>query len=130
MDFTKLSKKDITKLYNDACNYYYNSDSPIMTDDEFDNLYKGQVSKTGVAVLPSKRTRRIPEIKNPINVFVDDLVSIDISNWFDDLDIAIDKNEKITFDILEDDGSGSLKSITDLEISNWIEFNSDKNFTV
>ena len=38
MDFTKLSKKDITKLYNDACNYYYNSDSPIMTDDEFDNL--------------------------------------------------------------------------------------------
>tara|TARA_B100001248_G_scaffold226280_1_gene184193 strand:+ start:451 stop:2229 length:1779 start_codon:yes stop_codon:yes gene_type:complete len=38
MDFTKLSKKDITKLYNDACHYYYNTDSPIMTDDEFDNL--------------------------------------------------------------------------------------------
>ncbi len=34
-------------------------------NDEFENLYKGQVSKTGVAVLPSKRTRRIPEIKNP-----------------------------------------------------------------
>ena len=28
---------------------------------------------------------------------------------------------------MEDDGSGSLKSITDLEIFNWIEFNSDKN---
>lgn len=38
MDFTKLLKKDITKLYNDACHYYYNTDSPIMTDDEFDNL--------------------------------------------------------------------------------------------
>ena len=32
-------------------------------NDEFENLYKGQISKSGVAVLPSKRTRRIPEIK-------------------------------------------------------------------
>ena len=35
------------------------------TNDEFENLYKGQVSKSGVAVLPSKRTRRIPEVKKP-----------------------------------------------------------------
>ena len=35
------------------------------TNDEFENLYKGQVSKSGVAILPSKRTRRIPEIKKP-----------------------------------------------------------------
>jgi len=33
------------------------------TNDEFENLYKGQVSKSGVAILPSKRTRRIPEVK-------------------------------------------------------------------
>ena len=33
------------------------------TNDEFENLYKGQVSKSGVAILPSKRTRRNPEIK-------------------------------------------------------------------
>ena len=26
-------------------------------------MYKGQISKSGVAILPSKRTRRIPEIK-------------------------------------------------------------------
>ena len=35
------------------------------TNDEFENLYKGQISKSGVAILPSKRTRRIPEIKKP-----------------------------------------------------------------
>ncbi len=35
------------------------------TNDDFENLYKGQVSKSGVAILPSKRTRRIPEIKKP-----------------------------------------------------------------
>jgi DNA-directed RNA polymerase subunit omega len=34
-------------------------------DDEFENLYKGQVSKSGIAILPSKRTRRIPEVKKP-----------------------------------------------------------------
>ena len=33
------------------------------TNDDFENLYKGQVSKSGVAILPSKRTRRIPEVR-------------------------------------------------------------------
>ena len=41
-------------------------------EDDFDKTYKGEVSKSGTAVLPSKRTRRIPEkanldIKNLIN---------------------------------------------------------------
>tara|TARA_B100000886_G_scaffold306692_1_gene239206 strand:+ start:1087 stop:1587 length:501 start_codon:yes stop_codon:yes gene_type:complete len=34
-------------------------------NDDFENLYKGQVSKSGVAILPSKRIRRIPEVKKP-----------------------------------------------------------------
>jgi DNA-directed RNA polymerase subunit omega len=32
-------------------------------NDEFESLYKGQISKSGIAILPSKRTRKIPEIK-------------------------------------------------------------------
>ena len=35
------------------------------TNDDFENLYKGQVSKSGVAILTSKRTRRMPEVKKP-----------------------------------------------------------------
>ena len=35
------------------------------TNDDFEDLYKGQISKSGVAILPSKRTRRIPEVKIP-----------------------------------------------------------------
>ena len=38
-------------------------DTEEETNDEFENLYKGQVSKSGIAILPSKRTRRIPEVK-------------------------------------------------------------------
>ena len=29
--------------------------------DDFENIYKGEVSKSGVPILPSKRARRIPE---------------------------------------------------------------------
>ena len=30
-------------------------------DDSFDKMYKGEVSKSGTAILPSKRVRKIPE---------------------------------------------------------------------
>ena len=30
-------------------------------EDNFDKIYKGEISKSGTAILPSKRTRRIPE---------------------------------------------------------------------
>ena len=29
--------------------------------DDFDKIYKGEISKSGTAILPSKRTKRIPE---------------------------------------------------------------------
>ena len=29
--------------------------------DEFENLYKGEISKSGTPILPSKRARKIPE---------------------------------------------------------------------
>jgi len=32
-------------------------------NDDFENLYKGQISKSGIAILPSKRSRKIPEVK-------------------------------------------------------------------
>ena len=33
-------------------------------EDDFDKIYKGEISKSGTAVLPSKRSRRIPEQVN------------------------------------------------------------------
>ena len=34
------------------------------SEDNFDKIYKGEISKSGTAILPSKRTRRIPEKVN------------------------------------------------------------------
>ena len=38
--------------------------------DDFENLYKGEISKSGVPILPSKRARKVPE---KIQVSKDDL---------------------------------------------------------
>ena len=39
--------------------------------DDFENIYKGEISKSGVPILPSKRARRIPE---KIDIFKKELV--------------------------------------------------------
>ena len=36
-------------------------DLEIEQEDDFDKIYKGEVSKSGTAILPSKRVRKIPE---------------------------------------------------------------------
>jgi DNA-directed RNA polymerase subunit omega len=41
--------------------------------DDFENLYKGEISKSGVPILPSKRARKIPE---KIQVSKDDLAEL------------------------------------------------------
>ena len=36
-------------------------DIEVDQEDDFDRIYKGEISKSGAAILPSKRIRRIPE---------------------------------------------------------------------
>ena len=36
-------------------------DLEIDSEDNFDKIYKGEISKSGAAILPSKRVRRMPE---------------------------------------------------------------------
>ena len=66
----KIEVKDIEasaikRLRKEPDELEVQEDAEEETNDEFENLYKGQISKSGVAVLPSKRTRRIPEVKKP-----------------------------------------------------------------
>ena len=44
-------------------------------NDDFENLYKGQISKSGIAILPSKRTRKIPELKKEADINLADAVA-------------------------------------------------------
>ena len=53
-------------------------------NDEFESLYKGQISKSGIAILPSKRTRKIPDIKKAVATETD--LQEEINNTDEPLD--------------------------------------------
>ena len=61
----ELEQNAIKRLRKEPDEDEQQEDVEEETNDDFENLYKGQISKSGVAILPSKRTRRIPEVKKP-----------------------------------------------------------------
>ena len=65
IDIKEIEASAIKRLRKEPDELEQQEDAEEETNDDFENLYKGQVSKSGVAILPSKRTRRIPEIKKP-----------------------------------------------------------------
>jgi DNA-directed RNA polymerase subunit omega len=61
----ELEKSAVTRLRKEPDETIQQEEVEEEENDEFENLYKGQISKSGVAILPSKRTRKIPEVKKP-----------------------------------------------------------------
>ena len=61
----ELEQSAIKRLRKEPDEAEQQEETEEETNDDFENLYKGQISKSGVAILPSKRTRRIPEVKKP-----------------------------------------------------------------
>ena len=59
----ELEQSAIKRLRKEPDEAEQQEETEEETNDDFENLYKGQISKSGVAILPSKRTRRIPEVK-------------------------------------------------------------------
>ena len=51
----------INKLRNIKSEPKETEDLEIDQEDDFDKIYKGEISKSGAAILPSKRIRRMPE---------------------------------------------------------------------
>ena len=72
--------------------------------DVFENLYKGEISKSGVPILPSKRARKIPE---KIQVSKDDLAELQ--------NTAEQPSSEPAEDIQEEDTDVSLDEIKDQE---------------
>ena len=65
--------------------------------DDFESLYKGEVSKSGAAILPSKRARKIPEKKDFLKLEEKNLVEDDDESNIDD-----DK-EEISLDSIKEE---------------------------
>ena len=58
---TELKESAINKLRKHVEQDTSVSDQDESERDDFENIYKGEVSKSGVPILPSKRARKIPE---------------------------------------------------------------------
>ena len=65
LEVKEIEESAIKRLRKEPDEVERQEETEEETNDDFENLYKGQVSKSGVAILPSKRTRRIPELKKP-----------------------------------------------------------------
>ena len=65
IDVKEVEASAIKRLRKEPDEIEQQEETEEETNDDFENLYKGHVSKSGVAILPSKRTRRIPEVKKP-----------------------------------------------------------------
>ena len=65
IEINDLEQSAIKRLRKEPDETEQQEETEEETNDDFENLYKGQISKSGVAILPSKRTRRIPEVKKP-----------------------------------------------------------------
>ena len=78
--------------------------------DDFENLYKGEISKSGVPILPSKRARKIPE---KIQVSKEDLA--ELKNSPEEQSIESEPSEES----IEAQGEDvSLDNLKDEEIAN------------
>ena len=84
--------------------------------DDFENLYKGEISKSGTPVLPSKRARRIPE-------------KIQVSQ--EDLDALKGSSEpEVTSDIEKSDNTGvSLENLKEKEAKENTDIKEDTEAT-
>ena len=73
--------------------------------DDFESLYKGEISKSGTPILPSKRARKAPE---KIQVSQDDLEELSQTAK---PDLVISEDEEIN----SDEGEVSLEEVSEVE---------------
>ena len=81
--------------------------------DDFENLYKGEISKSGVPILPSKRARKIPE---KIQVSKEDLAELTNSPEVKVEDTE-SQNEDVSLDQMTEDENNEVVA-DDSETSN------------
>ncbi|MDC0200475.1 DNA-directed RNA polymerase subunit omega [Candidatus Pelagibacter sp.] len=78
--------------------------------DDFENLYKGEISKSGVPILPSKRARKVPD---RIQVLKEDLT--ELKNSPDEQTIETEPSDE-SAEVQEE--NVSLDNLKDEEIAN------------
>ena len=97
----KISVKELKESAINKLRKHIEQDTGVLDQDEsegddFENIYKGEVSKSGVPILPSKRARKIP----------------------DRIEVFKEKKEKPQKEILEDESLPENNEISLEELEN------------
>jgi len=136
--YSKEGNKDFLRfitIERDTGNILISSDHTLVGNNQFtvrasdkEGLFIDQDVQLNVLNINDSPflTEKIPNFENPITLSFDEETDFNINSWFDDYDLGIDPNEKITFTLFEDDGSGVLKEINE-ETSNWLVFDNSEN---
>ncbi len=85
--------------------------------DDFENLYKGEISKSGTPILPSKRARKIPE---KIQVSKDDLAELK-NETNEQVEIKADtgeQSEDVSIEELKEEENTNLEKSEDDSVNN------------
>ena len=93
------------------------SEDDEVVGDDFENIYKGEISKSGVPILPSKRARKIPE---KIQVSKEDLA--ELKNSSEEQTIESEPSEE---SIEDQDKDVSLDNLKEEEIASEEEKDSE-----
>jgi DNA-directed RNA polymerase subunit omega len=113
---TDLTESAVYKLRKHVEQIDDGSDDDEEVGDDFESLYKGEISKSGVPILPSKRARKAPE---KIQVSQDDLAELS-ETAKPDIESSVDE------EIISEDGEVSLDEVSDQEVDE-VENNSENS---
>ncbi len=83
-----------------------NEDVDEVIGDDFENLYKGEVSKSGTPILPSKRARKVPE---KIQISKEDLAELN------NLEEVKDQGQKVE-PMISDEETTSDEKLEDVQV--------------
>ena len=84
--------------------------------DDFENLYKGEISKSGTPILPSKRARKTPE---KIQVTKEDLAELSET-------AKVDVDSSVDEETINDTNEVSLDEVSNIEESTPVENKEDQ----
>ena len=102
---TDLTESAVYKLRKHVEQIDDGSDDDEDVGDDFESLYKGEISKSGVPILPSKRARKIPE---KIQVSQDDLAELSET-------AKPDVESSVSEENISEDGEVSLDEVSETE---------------
>ena len=100
-----LTESAVYKLRKHVEQVEETNEEDVEVGDDFENLYKGEISKSGVPILPSKRARKIPD---KIQVSKEDLSELQNSS-------EIISSEEVSAEVDSEENEVSIDQLKDQE---------------